>query len=97
MSVEPSGKFSSAAETPGNMKGRNVADDVRVYTVPLTEAEVKALAEKYRVNGHGRRRPRAASVAVFLNALFASCAQAGTTSDANAAVFAMQARPSGVE
>ena len=49
------------------------------------------------VNGHGRRKPRAASVAVFLNALLASCAQAGTTSDANAAVFAMQARPSGVE
>ena len=36
MSVEPSGNFSSAAETPGNMKGRSVVDDVRVYTVPLT-------------------------------------------------------------
>ena len=44
--ITPGGALHIGGGNPGNMKGRSVVDDVRVYTVPLTEAEVKALAQK---------------------------------------------------
>ena len=44
--ITPGGTFHVGGGNPGNTKGRSVVDDMRVYTVPLTEAEVKALAQK---------------------------------------------------
>ena len=42
----PGGTFYLGGGNPGNMKGRALVDDLRVYNVPLTDAQIKTLAQK---------------------------------------------------